>query len=130
MKQTILIVDDETSFLDILQIVLQRAGYHTIVTTNGKEGLKLIHQHKPDLVVLDDMLPGISGADICMTLKSDASMSHIPVILYSAGPRVREREFIRQIGATAAISKPFKPKEVVQMIAGFLPPAPAMAVAV
>ena len=130
MQPTILIVDDETSFLDILQIVLQRAGYKTIVTTNGKEGLRLIHQHKPDLVVLDDMLPGISGADICMALKSDASVSHIPVILYSAGPRVREREFIRQIGATAAISKPFKPKDVVQMIAGFLPPAAAMAVAV
>lgn len=130
MKQTILIVDDETSFLDILQIILQRAGYKTIVTTNGKEGLNLIYQHKPDLVVLDDMLPGISGADICMAVKSDASISHIPVILYSAGPRVRERDFIRQIGATAAISKPFKPKDVVQMIGNCLLNAMPVAAAV
>lgn len=120
MKPTILIVDDETSFLDILQIILQRAGYKTIVTTNGKEGLNLIYQHRPDLIVLDDMLPGISGADICMTLKNDPTVSNIPVILYSAGPRVRERDFIRQIGATAAISKPFKPKDVVQMIGNCL----------
>lgn len=120
MKPTILIVDDETSFLDILQIILQRAGYKTIVTTNGKEGLDLVYQHRPDLVVLDDMLPGISGGDICMTLKNDPKVSHIPVILYSAGPRVRERDFIRQIGATAAISKPFKPKDVVQMIGNCL----------
>ncbi len=120
MKQTILIVDDETSFLDILQIILQRAGYNTLVTTNGKEGLSMVYQHQPDLVVLDDMLPGISGGDICMTLKNDPSVNHIPVILYSAGPRVRERDFIRQIGATAAISKPFKPKDVVQMVANCL----------
>lgn len=120
MKQTILIVDDETSFLDILQIILQRAGYKTLVTTNGKEGLDLVYQHKPNLVVLDDMLPGISGADICMTLKNDPVVSDIPVILYSAGPRVRERDFIRQIGANASMSKPFKPKDVVAMVAKFL----------
>ncbi len=130
MKPTILIVDDETSFLDILQIILQRAGYKTIVTTNGKEGLNLIYQQKPDLVVLDDMLPGISGADVCMAVKNDASISHIPVILYSAGPRIRERDFIRQIGATAAISKPFKPKDVVQMIGNVLMNAMPVAAAV
>jgi CheY-like chemotaxis protein len=127
MKQTILIVDDETSFLDILQIILQRAGYKTVVTTNGKEGLKMVYEHQPSLVVLDDMLPGISGGDICMTLKNDPSVSHIPVILYSAGPRVREREFIRQIGANAAISKPFKPKDVVQLIANCLGATPVAA---
>ncbi len=130
MKQTILIVDDETSFLDILQIILQRAGYKTLVTTNGKEGLSMVYSHKPDLVVLDDMLPGISGADICMTLKNDPTVSFIPVILYSAGPRVREREFIRQIGANATMSKPFKPKDVVQMIANCLLAAEPVAAAV
>ncbi len=131
MKQTILIVDDETSFLDILQIILQRAGYRTLVTTNGKEGLNMVYQHKPDLVVLDDMLPGISGGDICMTLKNDATVNHIPVILYSAGPRVRERDFIRQIGANATMSKPFKPKDVVQMVSNCLAAAaPAVAAAV
>jgi two-component system, OmpR family, phosphate regulon response regulator PhoB len=131
MKQTILIVDDETSFLDILQIILQRAGYKTLVTTNGKEGLSMVYEYKPSLVVLDDMLPGISGGDICMTLKNDPSVSHIPVILYSAGPRVREREFIRQIGANATMSKPFKPKDVVAMVnhcLGGASPAAAAAV--
>ena len=129
MKQTILIVDDETSFLDILQIILQRAGYKTVVTTNGKEGLSMVYEHRPSLVVLDDMLPGISGGDICMTLKNGPSVSHIPVILYSAGPRVREREFIRQIGAKATMSYPFKPKDVVALVADCLGPA-GMAAAV
>lgn len=123
--QTILIVDDETSFLDIMQIIFQRAGYKTLVTANGKEGLDMVYQHRPNLVVLDDMLPGISGGDICMTLKNDPSVSHIPVILYSAGPRVRERDFIKQIGADAAISKPFKPKDVVQLVGSYLQAAVA-----
>ena len=126
--QTILIVDDETSFLDIMQIIFQRAGYKTLVTANGKDGLEMVYQHRPHLVVLDDMLPGISGGDICMTLKNDPSVSHIPVILYSAGPRVREREFIKQIGADAAISKPFKPKDVVQLVGNCLNASMAAAV--
>jgi DNA-binding response OmpR family regulator len=123
--QTILIVDDETSFLDIMQIIFQRAGYKTLVSANGNEGLDMVYQYRPNLVVLDDMLPGISGGDICMTLKHDLSVSHIPVILYSAGPRVREREFIKQIGADAAISKPFKPKEMVQLVGNYLQAAVA-----
>lgn len=123
--QTILIVDDELHFLDILQIILQRAGYNTLVTSNGREGLDMIYAHRPDLVVLDDMLPGMSGSEICSTVKKDTSTSHIPVILYSAGPRVRDRNFIAEIGANAAISKPFKPKEMVQLISNCLTPAVA-----
>ena len=118
--QTILIVDDEPSLLDILQIILKRAGYKTLVTTNGKEGLDMIYQHRPNLVVLDDMLPGMSGGDICKTVKDDPSVSHIPVIMYSAGPRVREREFVRHIGADAVMSKPFKPTDMVQLVNSYL----------
>jgi DNA-binding response OmpR family regulator len=123
--QTILIIDDEVNFLDILQIILQRAGYKTLVAANGQEGLDMIYSYRPDLVVTDDMLPGMSGGDICVNVKKDPSISHIPVILYSAGPRVRDRNFIAQIGASAAVSKPFKPKEVVQIVGNCLSPAVA-----
>lgn len=117
---TILIVDDEQSFLDILQIIFQRAGFKTMVTTNGRDGMEMIYQHQPSLIVLDDMLPGISGADICKHIKNDVRVSHIPVILYSAGPRVREREFVREIGADAAMNKPFKPMEMVALVKNYL----------
>ncbi len=113
---TVLIVDDEQQLLDILQLMLQRAGYKTLTATNGNEGLDLVYQHQPDLLVLDDMLPGISGSDVCMTVKHHAIYKHTPVIMYSAGPRIRDREFIRQIGADAAISKPFKMKEILNLV--------------
>ncbi len=118
--QTVLVVDDETSFLDILQVILERAGYRALLAPNGTEGLKMIYEQRPDLVVLDDMLPGISGCDICFKVKSDASTNAIPVIVYSAGPRIRDREFIKKIGANAVLNKPFRPKDVVSMIDGLL----------
>ncbi|MBZ0284680.1 MAG: response regulator [Anaerolineae bacterium] len=114
--RTILVVDDEMSFLEILQVILERAGYRTIVAANGRDGLNLIYQEHPDLVVLDDMLPGLSGSDICMTVKQDPAVKHIPVILYSAGPRVRDRDFIAQIRADAALYKPFKPSDALKLI--------------
>ena len=76
----------------------------------------MIYDYRPDLALLDDMLPGISGGEICLKVKNDPLVMHIPVILYSAGPRVRDGEFIRQIGADAVLFKPFKPgwKETAQ----------------
>lgn len=117
---TILVIDDEISFLEILKVILDRKQYTTLVATNGRDGLNLIYQYQPDVVVLDDMLPELSGGDICMTLKQDLAVRHIPVILYSAGPRVRDQEFIRQIGADAVMYKPFKPKDMLNVIDGCL----------
>ncbi len=119
-KQTILIIDDEKSFLDIMRVILPRSGYNILTTTHGSEGLQMIYDHRPDLALVDDMLPGISGGDICLTVKNDPNVSHIPVILYSAGPRVRDREFIRHIGANAVLYKPFKPADVVRTVGSCL----------
>jgi CheY-like chemotaxis protein len=119
-KPTVLVVDDETSFLDIMNVILPRAGFDIITCAHGTEGLQMIYECKPDLALLDDMLPGISGGDICLTLKSDPTFQHIPVVLYSAGPRVRDGEFIRRIGANAVLYKPFKPVDVVTTITNCL----------
>lgn len=115
-KPRVLIVDDETSFLDIMNVILPRAGFEIITSTHGKEGLQMLYEHQPDLALLDDMLPGMSGGDICLTVKGDPTIRHIPVVLYSAGPRVRDGEFIRRIGADAVLFKPFRPADVVRTI--------------
>jgi len=115
-KRTVLIVDDETSFLDIMNVILPRAGFKIVTSTHGKEGLQMVYDYKPDLALLDDMLPGVSGGDICLTIKNDPNVQHIPVVLYSAGPRVRDGEFIRRIGADAVLYKPFKPADVINTI--------------
>lgn len=119
-QYTVLVVDDETSFLDIMNVILPRAGFDILTCAHGTEGLQMIYDCKPDLALLDDMLPGMSGGDICLTIKNDPGIQHIPVVLYSAGPRVRDGEFIRRIGADAVLFKPFRPVDVVTTITNCL----------
>ena len=114
--QTILVVDDEVIFLDILQLLLQRAGYRVLTAADGLEAMALIRSHRPDVVLLDDMLPGMNGGEICLNIKQDPQLRHIPVILYSAGARVRDRSFIEHVGADAVLYKPFKPETVTGVI--------------
>jgi CheY-like chemotaxis protein len=119
--QTVLVVDDETSFLDIMKILLPRAGYRVLTSAHGTEALQMIYDIQPDLVLLDDMLPGMSGCDICAHVKHDDAVQHIPVLLYSAGPRVRDPELIRQIRADGVLYKPFKAPELIKKISSYMP---------
>ncbi len=121
--QTILILDDEPVFLEILQLILQRTGYHLLFATDGAQALELVRTHRPDLALVDDMLPGISGGEVCQTIKNDPDLSHIPVIIYSAGPRVRDRNFVQQIRADGVLFKPFRPEEVLRTVQAHLLPA-------
>lgn len=119
--QTVLVVDDETSFLDIMKILLPRAGFRVLTSAHGAEALQMIYDTRPDLVLLDDMLPGMSGCDICAHVKHDDSVQHIPVLLYSAGPRVRDPELIRQIRADGVLYKPFKAPDLIKKISTYMP---------
>lgn len=121
---SILIIDDETHLLDILQVILKRAGYQTRVAENGRDGLELIQQEMPALVITDDMLPGISGGELCQIVKNTPELCHIPVVLYSAGPRIRDREFIQHIGANATLAKPFKPTDILRVVQQFVSTIP------
>ena len=120
-KRRVLVVDDETSFLDIMNIILRGAGFEIITSTHGTEALQMFYDCRPDLALLDDMLPGMSGGDICLTIKNDPTVQHIPVVLYSAGPRVRDGEFIQRVGANAVLYKPFKPADVIKTLSACLP---------
>ncbi len=117
---TILIVDDEPAFLEILRMILHRPGYSLLTASNGVQALEMIRIHQPDLALVDDMLPGISGGEVCQVVKNDANLRHIPVILFSAGPRVRDRNFLAQIHANAALYKPFRPDEVLRVVQSWL----------
>jgi two-component system alkaline phosphatase synthesis response regulator PhoP len=118
--QTILVVDDEATLLSILCMVLEKAGYQVITAEDGVEALKLLYGQRFDLVLLDDMLPHLSGGEVCQKIKNDPDYATIPVILYSAGARVRDSSYIRQVKADAAICKPFKPHEMVKTVEQYL----------
>jgi len=117
---TVLIVDDEESFLHIVQVILRRAGYNTLIASSGQEGLELAYSLRPDIIILDDMMPGLSGGEVCMQLKRDPLMRSIPVIMYSAGAKVRSPAYIKQIGADGALYKPALPSEILEAVGAHL----------
>lgn len=117
---TVLIVDDEEGFLQIIQIILKRAGFATLAAANGEDGLELAYQHHPDVIILDDMMPGMSGGDVCMRIKSDPTVADIAIIMYSAGAKVRNPAYIEQIGADGVLFKPSLPNEIIDTIRGCL----------
>ncbi len=106
MSHKVLIIDDEEGMRRILSIILERAGYEIIVAENGQDGLNQVYNHQPNVVVMDDMMPGLSGGEVCMRLKSDRTLSHIPVIMHSASMEMQNRTYIEQIGADHALMKP------------------------
>lgn len=116
----ILIVDDEDSFLHVIHTIYQRAGYETLCANNGADALKLAHAHLPGLIILDDMMPGISGGDVCKQLKQDPAVSHIPVIMHSAGVRIKDPVYINEIGADGILLKPSMPKDMVALAERYL----------
>jgi CheY-like chemotaxis protein len=117
---TILVVDDEHGFLQILQVILQRAGYKVLTALNANEALSVIAKQRPDLIILDDMMPGMSGSELCAHLKSDPLLRQIPVIMHSAGFKIHDKAHIQQIGADAALPKPSQPREIIELIGRFI----------
>lgn len=117
---TILIVDDEEGFLHILQVVLQRAGFKTMTAKNGFDALQQIALHRPDLILLDDMMPGMSGSEMCAQIKGDPILHDIPVIMHSAGLKIHDQAHIERIGANGVLAKPAQPREVLAMVNRFV----------
>ena len=115
---TILIVEDEEAQRLILQHNLEEAGYEVISAADGETGLELIQAYKPDVIVLDWMMPKLSGIELCRQIKSSSITKNIPVIMLSA--RSEEVDRIRglDIGADDYVSKPYSIKELLARIKG------------
>ncbi|PID41805.1 MAG: DNA-binding response regulator [Gammaproteobacteria bacterium] len=115
-KMNIAIIEDEPDILDMLVYNLNRAGFDTISSPDGKEGLKLIQETGPDLILLDLMLPGLSGFELCKKLKSAPETRHTPIIMVTA--RGEETDIVKglETGADDYVTKPFKSKELIARI--------------
>ncbi|MBT5868336.1 MAG: response regulator [Nitrospinaceae bacterium] len=109
----ILIVDDTPANLDILGHILQRSNLNVSFAPNGEKALELVHQNKPDLVLLDVMMPGIDGYEVCARLKADTSTKDIPIIFITALGDTEGLVKGYNVGAIDYIAKPFHEKEVV-----------------
>jgi CheY-like chemotaxis protein len=103
---SILIVDDSTTNLVLLEAILQEEGYKTYTAFNAKEAFACIEKNKPDLILLDLLMPQVSGFEILERLKSNLSTSEIPVIVVSAVNTKENMELCKDLGAADFFSKP------------------------
>ena len=120
MNANILIADDEPNQLELMSFNLSNAGYSVIKATNGKEAIELIENHSPDLIILDWMMPKMSGIDVCRVLRSRSETKQIPIIILSARSEDSDKSLGLDTGADDYISKPFSPKELISRVKALL----------
>jgi two-component system, OmpR family, phosphate regulon response regulator PhoB len=118
--RTILIVDDESAIRDMLRVALEMAEYHVLEAGNAQEAHGLIIDKKPDLILLDWMMPGTSGVELARRLKRDEVTSDIPIIMLTAKGEEDNKIQGLEVGADDYITKPFSPRELVARLKAVL----------
>ena len=119
-KGKILVVDDEIYIVHILDFSLGMEGYEVVTALDGEQALEKARAEKPDLIVLDIMMPKLDGYETCKRLKADPETKDIPVILLSAKGRNVDQKVGFEVGADDYITKPFSPRKLVERINAIL----------
>jgi DNA-binding response OmpR family regulator len=120
MTKKVLIVDDEVNIVTALEFLLQRSGYEVMVAQNGDEALQRVASFAPDLVLLDVMMPRISGYEVCRRMRERPEWKHIKIIMLSAKGREAEVTKGVSLGADLYVTKPFSNNELVGKIGELL----------
>ncbi len=121
MSQTkILIVDDEADLVETIQFALELEGYNVLVASNGEEGLNIARQEKPDIILLDLMLPKLDGYKVCRLLKFDERYKSIPILMLTAKTQEKDKILGKETGANEYITKPFDMDELMAKIKSYL----------
>ena len=116
--RSILVVDDESSILTLLKFNLEQSGYNVVTAEDGRQGLDLALSEKPDLIVLDLMLPGMDGMDVCRTLRQEKM--NTPILMLTAKDEEFDKILGLELGADDYMTKPFSPREVVARVKAIL----------
>jgi DNA-binding response OmpR family regulator len=114
--KTVLIADDEPNIVISLEYLLQRAGYRVLVARDGQQALDAITEAPPDLVLLDVMLPRLSGFEVCQKLRADPTLARMRIVMLTAKGREAERSKGLALGADAYVTKPFSTDELLQQV--------------
>src|SRR5512140_2160736 len=115
-RKRILVVDDEIYIVHILEFTLTMEGYEVLTAADGEEALRKMEQDRPDLVVLDIMMPKLDGYEVCRRIRQDEDFGQVPIILLSAKGRPIDRETGLDVGADDYIVKPFSPRRLLEKI--------------
>ena len=124
MAQKILIVEDDASAMRLIEFALQQERFEVVTATNGLTGLKKAQNEKPDLVILDLMLPGMDGFEICSRLRKDPVTEKVPILILSAKTHESDIATARDVGADAYLTKSGDPSEIVAQVQTLLSQKP------
>jgi DNA-binding response OmpR family regulator len=120
MRDTILVVDDEPDVVDLVRYHLHRSGFEVCVALSGASGLNVARERRPDAIVLDIMLPHMTGIEVLKALRTAAETATIPVVMLTAKTELSERIVGLELGVDDYITKPFSPRELVLRIQNLL----------
>ena len=116
-KKRILCIEDEAEMIDLTRLVLEREGFEVLGAVGGSRGLEIVKSEKPDLVLLDLMMPDVDGWEVYRQMKADEELAHIPVIVITAKAQSIDRVLGLQVAKVDDyITKPFGPKELLDSI--------------
>ena len=116
-KSKVLVIDDEANVCELISLYFEKAGYDVVCAGDGSEGLEIIRSQKPDIVILDLMLPGMDGLDVCKEIRK---FSNIPLIMLTARVDEVDRVLGLEIGADDYVTKPFSPRELLARVKAVL----------
>jgi two-component system phosphate regulon response regulator PhoB len=116
MKKTILSVEDTPGIRRLIRMTLEYMGFHVLEAADGTEGLAMAREHRPDLVLMDVRMPGVSGLTACETMRADALLKDIPVVMLSSADDQADIDAGMASGAKAYLVKPFQPVELIYLV--------------
>jgi two-component system phosphate regulon response regulator PhoB len=120
MTQRILVIDDEPDLLELVRVNLRQAGFEVELAATGSEAIERLRRSPPDLIVLDLMLPDLSGTEICRRVRADPDLAHVPIIMLTAKAAEIDRVVGLELGADDYVTKPFSPRELVLRVRAVL----------
>ena len=112
----ILIVDDDTGLTQLLQLVFESRGFWVTTAYDGEQALQSLEKELPEVIVLDLMMPGVGGLEVCKQVREDPRTAHIPIIVLSAMPNESAHQDAMDAGATEYLIKPIRPSDLIKRI--------------
>jgi two-component system alkaline phosphatase synthesis response regulator PhoP len=116
MDKKILVIEDDPATSRLVDYTLRHEGYQILTASNGLEGIRKAHDEKPDLIILDVMLPGMDGFEICHRLRSEPDTAQMPILMFSAKAQEIDKDTGLKVGADDYLAKPADPAEVVNRV--------------
>jgi len=115
-RRNILIVDDEPHIVNLVKLSLDRNKYNVSGAYSAREALRLVESGVPDVIIVDIMMPGVNGYELCQALRENAGTKHVPIIILSAKGQMNDKLHAIDVGADDYITKPFDPMELERRI--------------